>query len=99
MFAGYDACVDWSAAYYCWKLTAFYSDAKVLLSVWLSGVLADEHPGDDFPTLQGVFNIPPGIRSDRREMTCEIITRQTFEDRLANSDYLIDLFNRYIEGV
>ena len=83
MFAGYDACVDWSAAYYCRKLTAFYPDAKVLLSVWLSGVLADEHPGDDFPTLQGVFNIP----------------RQTFEDRLANSDYLIALFNRYIEGV
>ena len=99
LFAGYEACVDWPATYYWRELTAFYPDAKVLLSIrsaesWLKSIQATI-----FPTLQGVSDMPSGILRDRREMTYEIIARRTFEERLGDRDYLIAAFNRHIEDV
>ena len=99
LFEGYEACVDWPAAYYWRALTAFYPDAKVLLSVrsadsWLKSIQATI-----FPTLHGLFDMPPGILRDRREMTYEIIARRTFEERLDDRGYLIAAFNRHIEDV
>jgi len=93
LFEGYNACVDWPAAYYWRELADFYSNAKVVLSVRSAESWAKSIQSTIFPRLRAIPDLPPGLQRDRREMVYDIVVKQTFNERLDDSDYVISVFN------
>lgn len=97
LFEGYQAAVDWPASRFYAELMDVFPEAKVLLTVrdpekWHTSVMNTIHPSnnddsDDPMTLA------------QRRMTTSVIWQGTFNGRLDEKDYAIDVYNRHIEEV
>lgn len=99
LFEGYNACVDWPAAFYWRELAEFYPDAKVLLSVRSAESWVKSIQSTIFKGLKTLPDMAPGMERDRRVMNYEIIAKRCFDERLDDTEFLVTAFNDHIATV
>jgi hypothetical protein len=100
LFRGYQATVDWPGCSYWRELAAYYPDAKVLLSVrdpeaWYKSLMDTIYQG-----MKG--NMPasaPELMRLQNEMVRKQVVEGTFQNRVEDSAYAIEVFKRHIEEV
>ena len=99
LFAGYGSAVDWPACYFWREFSELYPDAKVLLSLrdpekWYKSFRN---------TIYNIMRMPitddNELMKGHMEMVHELIVRRTFDDRLEDEAYMINVFNRHNEEV
>ncbi len=90
-FAGFNATVDWPAAFYWRELADYYPEAKILLSTrdaegWYKSM--------DKTILDVVRN-----SKDRESLGVKLIGEQVFGGRLEDRDHIIQTFNDNVAAV
>lgn len=99
LFEGYQSCVDWPAAHYWKTLADYYPDAKVILSVRSAESWVKSIQSTIFKSLRTVREMPEGPQREQRVMNYDIIAKRNFDERLDDTDYLIERFNAHTAEV
>lgn len=110
VFEGYQSAVDWPVAAYWRELAAAYPEAKLILTVrdpgsWYDSARATVFKNNIDPP-RGLarlrLHLFEALSPDFRALIAmehETVTRQLFEDRLADREYMIAAFTRHVEQV
>lgn len=99
VFAGYKACVDWPSARFWREIAETFPDAPVILSLrepesWIASV---QHT--ILPAMQSHFDMEDGPRRRRSAMAYELIVRQTFSERMHDTEHAIGIYQAHIDEV
>jgi hypothetical protein len=102
LFQGYQATVDWPGCTFYQELMRQYPDAKVLLSVrdpeaWYESICHLHELTHRLP-FRWLASVLPRMRRMAR-VPEEIVWNGTFQGRLADRTFAIDVFNRHIAEV
>jgi hypothetical protein len=90
-FAGYSSAVDWPSAYFWRELSAYYPDAKVLLTV--------RSPESWYASMEKTIFKSLGENSDRASVGVKLIAEQVFGGCLDDRDHAISIYEKNIEEV
>ncbi|USG62764.1 hypothetical protein NBZ79_07205 [Sneathiella marina] len=91
IFQGYGATVDWPAAFYWRELSAYFPDAKILLSVRDAGRWYDSMEKTIFTTLRKT--------KDLESLGLRLIRDKVFAGNIDDRDHVIDSYQRNIADV
>ncbi|WP_067828608.1 sulfotransferase family protein [Actinomadura kijaniata] len=106
VLSGYRSAVDWPVAAYWRQLAAAYPTAKIILTVrcphrWYASMQRTLYrsSGPASPGMNGLLmwmedRLDPYLRR-RRQISREVIWRQTFDDRFTERDHAIAVFERH----
>ena len=100
IFDGYASTVDWPAAHYWRELADYYPEAKVLLSHrdakgWYKSISNTIHK-----VMQAIEDDgSSAFKSSPAAMAAKIVKVQTFQGRLGEESYAIDVFEKHNQAV
>ncbi len=87
VFAKFRSAVDWPSARYWRELSAFYPDAKVILSVRPEDKWIDSVHATIYPAMSSWDARPAGLSQDHGKMANETINNQIFGGKLGDREH------------
>jgi len=104
VFDGFSATVDWPGCTFYERILATYPDAKVILSVrdpekWYASAERTIYALKEAASRGELEGDGPAAPPEVLGMIKRLIWDTTFEDRFADKDFAIDVFNRHNEQV
>ena len=85
-FAGYKACVDWPSSYFWRELSAYYPDAKILLTI--------RSPESWYASMEKTIFRTLKKSTDRASVGVKLITERVFDGRLDDRDHAISIYEQ-----
>lgn len=100
IFDGFESTVDWPACTFWRELAVTYPDAKVLLSQREAG-------GWHKSVMNTIYRAMTSVPDDATEgspvtsvaMAIDLVLRRTFDGKLADAEYAIEVFNKHNQAV
>lgn len=104
VFEGYRSTVDWPGCTFYQRILAAYPDAKVILSVrdpdkWYESAKKTIYALKEAAARGELVGDGPGAPPEVLMMIRTLIWDTTFEDRFAEKDFALEVFNRHNEEV
>ncbi|MBT6093884.1 MAG: sulfotransferase family protein [Rhodospirillaceae bacterium] len=99
VFAEYKACVDWPSARFWREIADYFPDAKVLMTVRDEESWIDSVHRTIYPLLRDREQASESEQRQRREMSWELIARQTFDERLDDRDHAMSVYRDFMAEV
>lgn len=99
VFARFNSAVDWPSARYWRELSAFYPDAKVILSVRPEDKWVDSVNVTIYPALSSWETRPEGMSRDHGKMANETINNQIFDGRLGDREHAKAVYRAHVKEV
>lgn len=95
VFKNYGASVDWPSARFWREICSHYSDAKVLLSIrpdkhWIKSIHSTI-----YPAIRDRLKYESGFQRELLDMCHGIIDKQTFDLRLCEVDYALQVYREH----
>ena len=96
LLAEYQSAVDWPSCFFWKELMALYPEAKVILT--------HRDPQAWYKSIHGTIyrllsSNSPGLASDQLTMAKDLILNRTFNNKLGDKDYAIDVFKKHNDEV
>lgn len=103
-FDGYRSTVDWPGCTFYDRILAAYPDAKVVLNVrdpekWYESAKGTIYALKEAAERDALEGDGPGAPTEVLQMIRTLIWETTFENRFAEKDFAIEVFNRHNEAV
>lgn len=96
LYEGYLSCCDWPSCHFWRELSAYYPDAKVILSHRNAQSWFNSMSETILPLLK---NGPATDADPVRQMGYEIVFRQTFGENVDDRDHVIGVYERHNQAV
>jgi hypothetical protein len=99
VFAGYKAAVDWPSARYWRELAAYYSEAKVILSVRPADKWFKSVHNTIYPAMMTFPDLEEGDTRARLKMGHDLVIQGAFDGRMDDRDHAVGVFEAHIADV
>ncbi|MBT3372015.1 MAG: sulfotransferase family protein [Rhodospirillaceae bacterium] len=96
---GYNSCVDWPACHFWRPLSAYYPDAKVILTLRDEDAWWNSISNTIFRGFQSTDDVTDKDRLRMRRMSRDLIVDKIFGDDLTNKEHALAIYRRNIEEV